>query len=152
MTSDAASEFRAVVAEWPSDGGSASFWLGYHIGSEFYGETDARFTANGSYHLWSTVTAGGERREFSGRCDPNDVRRLASLIEREQLWGARHLRSTRADDDALVSIEVGDGLRNGRIELWVSELGLVPAFERVQEAILELVRRLSNNAILEVGR
>jgi hypothetical protein len=146
-----AENFRAIMTEWPRQGGP-KFWLGYHIGSEFYGETDARFEADGRYELWSTVTDDEERRQFSGKCDPNDVGDLISLIVREQLWDVHHVRTTQTEDDALVYLEASDGERHGRIELWVSEVTLVPPFERVQAAVLELVRKLSGNVILEIGR
>ncbi|MFI9586941.1 hypothetical protein ACIHCQ_35115 [Streptomyces sp. NPDC052236] len=152
MNAHAAGDLQAIAAEWPAQGEAGGFWIAYHIGSEFYGETDARFEDNGRYVLWSTVTQGRERLEFSGRLDPDEVRGLVELVTRERLWTVRHVRPTQADDDAPAFLEAGDGVRRARVELWVSEAGSVPEFARVQEAVLDLIRRVSDGAILEVGR
>ena len=122
------------------------------MGTDFLGETDARLRADGSYELWSTVTAGRRRREFSGRTDPAVVQDVVALMAREELWTVGHVNPHQADDDALAIFEVGDGQRSGRVELWVSEVASVPAFDRCQQAVLGLVRRLSNEVILENGR
>jgi hypothetical protein len=151
MTAGGSTDLRVIVTDWLNRDDTAGYWLGYHVGSEFYGETDARFQADGRYELWSTVTEGRQRREFSGQCGPEDIRELVSLVAREELWAVHHVRPTQTDDDALARLEAGDGIRHGASELWVSEVESVPSFARVQDAVLELVRRLSAGSILETG-
>jgi hypothetical protein len=148
MTTD----FSDIVADWPEQVDGQFFWLDYHIGSEFYGETAAHFEADGKYELWSTATPGRERRQFSGRCDPKEVRDIVALIKREQLWTVQHVQPNQADDDSLAILQVGDATRHARIELWVSEIESVPSFGRVQTAVLDVIRRLSGGEILEAGR
>ncbi len=144
-------DLRAVIEDWPSEGGS-DHRLAYRIGNEFTGETAAAFGADGSYELWSTVTPGHEHREFTGHCDPAEIAALAALMAAEELWTVTHIDPRQREDDSLVVLEAGDGERSGRVELWLSEVPRVPGFARVQEALLELVRRLSGGVILEEGR
>lgn len=148
MTSD----FSSIVTNWLGQADPQGFWLDYRIGSEFYGETSAHFEADGTYDLWSTVTEGRERRQFSGQHDPRDIGDIVALIDREHLSTVRHVRPNQADDDSLATVDIGDATSRARVELWVSEIESVPAFARVQAAVLDLIRRLSDGTILEAGR
>lgn len=147
MTAD----FAAILDAWLASTAPQA-WLCYDIGSEFYGETHARFAADGAYAVWSTVTEGRERLEFTGRVDPARVLELVSQVAAAEPWTARHVKAHQSDDDALAVLEVGNGDRSDRVELWVSEIPQVPNFDRAQKPILSLTRELSDGAILESGR
>ena len=146
------SDMEVVLRAWLLDSSPSGQWLHYHIGNAFRGETDSLLHADGRYALWSTVTSGRQRREFTGRCDPDDVRAIAELMVRQELWRAKHVAGHQAEDDSEASLEVGDDGRHDRVVLWMSEIRSVPRFERVQEALLCLARRLSGSEILEIGR
>ena len=141
-------EFEAVVSRWPTAGSE----LTYDIGSEFYGETHAWFGGDGSYRIWSTVTEGRARLDYSGECDPDDVAAAIEAFRREAVWTLSHRRVFQGEDDALVRVAVQDDDGVGQVELWVSEVRGTPDFERAQAPLLELIRRLSGATILETGR
>jgi hypothetical protein len=147
MTAD----FAAILDAWLA-GTAPQAWLRYAIGSEFYGETHARFAADGAYAVWSTVTEGRERLEFTGRIDPARVVELVNQVAAAEPWTARHVKAHQSDDDALAVLEVGNGDRSYRVELWVSEIPQVPNFDRAQQPVLSLTRELSDGVILESGR
>jgi hypothetical protein len=140
--------FEGVVRRWPSAGSE----LTYDIGSEFYGETHARLGGDGSYRLWSTVTQDRTRLDYEGLCDPDEVVAVVAAMQRHAVWQVSHVRPLQGEDDALVRIAVKDERGSDQVELWISEVGDVPEFERAQEPLLALIRTLSGGAILETGR
>lgn len=135
-----------VLSRWPTAGSE----LTYDIGSEFYGETHARFGGDGTYRIWSTVTEGRARLDYEGRCDPGDVAALVEHLRAGALTSPE--RGLQGEDDALVRLAVRDDSGAGTVELWVSQIREQPAFDEAQQPVLDLIRRLSDGSILETGR
>lgn len=124
----------------------------YHIGDEFSGETDFRLQGDGSFTLWSTVTAGRARRDYTGQVDLEQVKNVARGLLSARVWEVRHVRSIPGDDDPEVRIAIQHGDSIAQAVLWVSELKERPAFTEAQKPLLELIHQVSRGEVLEVGR
>jgi hypothetical protein len=124
----------------------------YHVGDEFSGETDFRLHGDGVFSLWSTVTAGRARRDYTGRVDQKQVGDVARALLRGQVWNVRHVRAIPGDDDPEVRIAVQSGDSLAEVILWVSEVNHRPAFADAQRSLIELIREVSRGEVLEVGR
>jgi hypothetical protein len=128
------------------------FVLRYRIGDSFSGETRLDLRGDGTYDASSTATAGRERRSYQGRLPADQVQALARAVRDARVWEARHVRDKPREDDPPASLSVaGDG-RDADVTLWVSEIGRVPQFAAAQDAVLELIRRISGGEVLESGR
>ncbi len=128
------------------------FEIHYHIGGGLWGETEAHLRGTGAYRLSSTVTDGRQLRTYAGRVDTAEVRELTRVALRVRLWEAGHVADRRGRDNPDARIDVTAGAETYPVVLWVSETDEVPAFNEVQQRILDLVRRLSGGEVLEVGR
>jgi hypothetical protein len=124
----------------------------YHVGDEFSGETDFRLHGDGVFSLWSTVTAGRTRRDYTGRVDQKQVGDVARALLHGQVWNVQHVRAISGDDDPEVRIAVQNGDRVTEVILWVSEVNHRPAFAEAQRSLIELIREVSRGEVLEVGR
>jgi hypothetical protein len=124
----------------------------YHVGSAFSGETDFHLHGDGTYQLWSTVTQNRQRREYSGQLNTKDVHELVQMMLSVRLWEVKHISPERGRDNPEARITIISGGESFPVILWVSEIDEVPAFDEVQEKILMLVRLVSANEVLEVGR
>lgn len=129
----------------------AAFTIHYHIGSEFSGETDLVLRGDGAYELWSTATADRARRVYSGSLDVAEVRQIVQLMLDERLWEVRHIRAKPGDDDPETLIAVEAEQQRFETVLWISEVRHVPAFVRVQAALLDLISAVSRGEIRESG-
>lgn len=126
--------------------------LVYHIGDEFSGETEFRIKGDGDYYLQSTVTAGRESKTYTGRIDPTQVAELVTALQQAGVWEVRHIRSRPGEDDPEASLTLESGGTTTRVALWVSEIRESPQFTQAQQALLPLIRRLSNGEVLEGGQ
>lgn len=124
----------------------------YHIGNEFQGATDFHLRGDGAYQLWSTVTQDRQRRNYSGQLKITDVQELVRVMRSVQLWTVKHIFTERGRDNSEVRIVVTAGEESFTVVLWVMEIEEVPAFDKVQEEILILIRRISGGEVLEAGR
>ena len=130
----------------------ADLAIHYHIGTAFYGETDFLLTGDGAYQLWSTVTEGRQRHEYSGQMGVSDVQEVVRTMLSVRLWEVKHVFSERGRDNPEARIVVTCGEQTFPVVLWVMEIDDVPAFDEVQEKILKLVRRVSDDEVEEPGR
>ncbi|MBZ0304317.1 MAG: hypothetical protein K8J31_31565 [Anaerolineae bacterium] len=131
---------------------AADLTITYHIGDDFSGETYLELRGDGVYELWSTATAGRQRRSYSGQTDQAAVENLARSMIEQRLWEVQHVRSKPGEDDPLVSIQVATPANRAEVLLWISEVRQVAAFAAVQAELLDLIHSLSNHEILEGGR
>ena len=126
--------------------------IAYHVGDGFSGETDLILEGNGDYRLWSTVTQGRQRRNYSGAVPVETVQALVREIVRVRLWEVDHVVRDRGRDNPETRIDVRVGEDGFSAVLWVSEVDDVPPFDEIQQQILALARSLSDGDVLEVGR
>jgi hypothetical protein len=124
----------------------------YTIGDAFSGETYLRLSGDGRYEVWSTAVQGRQRKEYAGQLEKSEVETLVQLMLDNQLWTVSHVRSKPGEDDPLSVIQVSENGRSSQVELWVSEIRQVPAFDNVQEGLLAIVKRVSDGEVLEAGR
>jgi hypothetical protein len=124
----------------------------YHIGDSFTGETGLDLRGDGSYDAFSTATAGRQRRSYRGQLSVDDARSLVRALRDARIWEARHVRSKPREDDPLASLSVAAHGGDAAVELWVSEIELVPPFAAAQAAVLDVIRRISGGEVLESGR
>jgi hypothetical protein len=130
----------------------ADFTLYYHIGDSFSGETDFRLGGDGSYALWSTVTEGRQRRDYTGQLATAQVEALVQDMLAAEIWKVKHVRSKPGEDDPLAIIGAKAGQQDFQVVLWVSEIRRVPSFVEVQDKILRLVHDISAGQVLETGK
>lgn len=130
---------------------NTAFVINYHVGSEFSGETDFVLRGDGAYQLWSTATTDRQRRTYSGSLEAEQVRQIVQLMLDERIWEVRHIRAKPGDDDPETLIAVEAEQQRFETVLWISEVRHVPAFVRVQEALLKLVGAVSNGEVRESG-
>lgn len=135
-------------------GGSdpADLTITYHVGGGLSGETDLVLGGRGDYRVWSTVTADRQRHDYTGEVPVSEVQALVGEMLRVRLWEVEHVTSERGLDNPEARIEVRAGGAGFAAVLWVSEIDDVPPFDEIQEQVLALVRRVSDGAVLEVGR
>lgn len=124
----------------------------YHVGSTFSGETDFSLRGDGTYKLWSTATQDRQLRKYAGHLNIINIHELVRLMLTVKLWEVKHTSTERGLDNPESRITITSGKESFPVVLWVSEIDEVPAFDEVQEKILVLVRQVSDNKVLEVGR
>lgn len=124
----------------------------YHIGDSFSGETDFRLQGDGNYKVWSTVTQGRQRKEYSGKIEFSEVAALAQKMLAVKIWEVKHIRAKPGEDDPQAVIGVLAGEQDYQVILWVSEISQSTPFEEVQRSILDIVYKVSQGEVLEVGR
>lgn len=131
---------------------ASEFAVYYHIGDSFSGETEMLLNGDGQYQLWSTVTQGRQRKDYSGVVEPERVQEITRGMQDVRLWDVEHLRTKSGEDDpdAIMGIQT----RSGRSEVvrWVSEISQSPAFSEVQDKLLLLIHEVSDGEVLESGR
>jgi hypothetical protein len=130
----------------------ADFVVRYRIGDSFSGETGLDLHGDGTYDAFSTATAGKQRRSYRGQLSIDDVQALVRALHEARIWEARHVRSKPREDDPLASLSVTADGRDATVMLWVSEIGRVPPFAAAQDAVLDVIRRISGGEVLESGR
>jgi hypothetical protein len=130
----------------------AELVIEYQIGNSFSGETELTLRGDGAYELWSTVTQGRQRKNYSGVIEVSRVEELLRKILEVELWNVRHLDEKRRQDDPGASIAVEINGEKFKVVLWVSEISRSPSFSQVQEKLLSLVNELSSGEVLENGR
>jgi hypothetical protein len=113
----------------------------YRIGDSFTGETGLDLRGDGTYDAFSTVTAGRQRRSYRGQLPVDDARSLVRALRDARFWEARHVRSKPREDDPLASLSVAAGGRDAAVEVWVSEIELVPPFAAARHHPPDLGRR-----------
>jgi hypothetical protein len=128
------------------------FVLRYQIGDSFSGETRLQLRGDGTYDAFSTATAGRQRRSYSGQLPTDQVQALARALRDARVWEARHVRDKPREDDPPASLSVSAGGDDAGVTLWVSEIGRVPQFAAAQDAVLAMIRRISDDEVLESGR
>jgi hypothetical protein len=131
---------------------TSEFAIYYHIGDSFSGETDLLLKGDGQYELWSTVTQGRQRKEYTGQLVPERVREIAKTMQTVQLWEVKHVRAKPGEDDPDAIIGVQTGTARSEVVLWVSEISQSPAFSEVQDRLLSLIHDVSDGEVLESGR
>ncbi len=124
----------------------------YRIGDAFSGETGLDLRGDGTYDAFSTATAGRQRRTYRGQLSVDDARALVRALCDARVWEARHVRSKPREDDPLASLSVTADGADAAVELWVSEIDRVPPFAAAQDAVLDVIRRISGGEVLESGR
>jgi hypothetical protein len=130
----------------------ADFVLRYRIGDAMTDETALELRGDGRYDAFSTATAGGQRRDYAGEISGDEVRALIAALVHARVWDARHVERMRPKGAPPASISVSAGGREADVELWVSEIADVPQFDAAQDAVLDLIRRISDAEVLEPGR
>ncbi|MDQ7024011.1 MAG: hypothetical protein Q9P44_00455 [Anaerolineae bacterium] len=126
--------------------------IDYSIGDSFSGETHLQLQGNGDYELWSTAISGRQRKEYSGSIEAAQVETLVQSMIENQIWQVSHVRDKPSEDDPLAIIRVTVNDNSSEVQLWISEIRSVLAFDTVQNEILTLIRAMSNDEILESGR
>jgi hypothetical protein len=126
--------------------------LRYRIGDSFSGETGLELRGDGTYDAFSTATEGRQRRGYRGRLPAEEVQALVRALQDARVWDARHVRSKPREDDPPASLSVAADGREADVTVWVSEIGQVPSFAAAQDAVLDLIRRISGGEVLESGR
>jgi hypothetical protein len=129
-----------------------SLEIKYRIGDEFTGITSFDLLGNGKYQLISNVRKGRLLKNIEGSIEQNHVRDLVSLMQSNELWNVSHFQAQIADGDRVTSIEVRNGEDSQTVVLWGAEVKEVPAYNKVQDRILELIKEISSGEILELGR
>jgi hypothetical protein len=123
----------------------------YTVGAPPRGWTRLRIDGGGDYELRSTVTADRQERHYCGTLPAERVQRLMTLLRDERVWEVTHVKK-RAPGEPAARVEVAAGGRSEAVELWTSEVARVPAFQRVTEALVEIIREVSGGAVAEPGR
>jgi hypothetical protein len=130
----------------------ADFVLRYRIGDAFTGETALELHGDGDYDAFSTATADGQRLTYEGELPEDDVRTLIAALVDAKVWEARHVTRMRPKGAPPAIFSVTAGGRAADVKLWVSEIADVPQFAAAQDAVLALIRRISDAEVLEPGR
>jgi hypothetical protein len=130
----------------------ADFVLRYRIGGAMTDETALELRGDGHYEGFSTATAGGQRLEYAGEVAGEAVRELVTALVDARVWEAEHVVRHRPKGDVPAVIAVSGAGSEAQVTLWASEIADVPQFDAAQAAVLALIRRLSDGAVVEPGR
>ena len=135
-----------------SGGGKAFAALTYDIGTPFSGQTHFLLHGDGSYSLWSTVTEGRKRLEFTGTLDGAELQDLLTTLSRSRFWEEPGPDKARTPDDVKARITLKTADAEQAAAVWLGEMDEHPAFRTAQHALLTLIAKLSGNKILEKGQ
>jgi hypothetical protein len=130
----------------------ADFVLRYRIGGAMTDETALELRGDGRYEAFSTATVGGRRLEYAGELPREDVRALVAALVDARVWEAEHVVRRQPKGDVPAVIAVSGGGAEAEVGLWASEIADVPQFDAAQAAVLALIRRVSDGAVVEPGR
>jgi hypothetical protein len=137
----------------PASGGGKPFGgLAYDIGTPFSGQTHLSLHGDGSYSLWSTVTEGRARLEFTGTLDGAELQGLLTALSHSRFWEEPGPEKARTPDDVKARITLKTGDAEQAAAVWLSQMDEHPAFRTAQTALLTLIAKLSGNKILEKGQ
>ena len=123
----------------------------YHIGNTLVGETNMTLYGDGTYKLWSTVTNDRQKLNFTGTLNPFEVNTIIRMIIETKIWTIKPKHPIPYPDDAEAYITITANKKEITIRLLISQIKTEPAFAKIQEAILNLVQKLSDREILETG-
>ncbi len=126
--------------------------INYDIGDDFRGKTSMVLWGNGKYRIESSVTQGRKTLNIKGTVADHQVIDLTQCMISKKLWEVKHIRPIPGDSEPSAKITITSGDKTHSVELWVGEIRKTPAFKEVQDLILSIIKRESNNEILEVGR
>lgn len=137
----------------PASGGGSTFSsLAYDIGNSFAGQTHFVLQGDGTYSLWSTVTEGRARLEFTGTLGGTEIQALLAAISQSRFWDGPASEKTKTPDDIRARITLKEANAERAAAVWLSQMDEHPGFQAAQDTLLALIARLSGNKILEKGK
>ena len=123
----------------------------YLTGDVYIGMTTMVLLGNGKYDILSNVSQGRKDVHFAGRIPKKEVKNLSLRMLTMKLWEFKHIKSNPASEEAIPSIEVSAKGESYEVVCYGSEVRFSMPFYTAQEMILDIIRRESNNVILENG-